>query len=134
MEPSTTWNSTSVSGPMPKRSRISLGIVTWPRSPSLMLFSMNRSSYLRNTRSKSPDDGDPVTGKESVFGCQRQVFGDRLCHQDPVERVFMQFRKRGQRADMIGADGKRRNSRANHIFLPPGERVGQQGAWLPFFE
>jgi hypothetical protein len=42
IHPSTTLNSTSVSGPRPNLSRISLGMVTRPRSPILVLHSMTR--------------------------------------------------------------------------------------------
>src|SRR5271168_4284684 len=40
IERPTTWNSTSVSGASWNRSRISLGMVTWPRSPTFILHSM----------------------------------------------------------------------------------------------
>lgn len=44
-EPPTARNSTSVSGPRQNRSRISFGIVTWPRSPIFILVSMNHDLY-----------------------------------------------------------------------------------------
>src|SRR5258708_11943981 len=48
MAPLTTTNSTSVSGPSPNSSRISFGIVTWPRSPIFILLSMYQESYSVN--------------------------------------------------------------------------------------
>src|SRR5262249_52914238 len=41
IKPLTTQNSTSVSGPRPNCSRMSLGIVTWPRSPIFIFPSMS---------------------------------------------------------------------------------------------
>src|SRR6266567_1684899 len=48
MEPLTTRNSTSVFGRRPNCSRMGLGIVTWPLSPILILYSMYVNSYLIN--------------------------------------------------------------------------------------
>ena len=55
IEPCSTWNSTSEFGPSPNWSRMSFGIVTWPRSPTLILLSMDRYSYLIK-----PPDGPSV--------------------------------------------------------------------------
>src|SRR5271163_1893811 len=53
IEPPTTWNSTSVSGPRPNCSRIFFGMVTCPRSPIFMLLQYDSAFIPQSTTAEA---------------------------------------------------------------------------------
>src|SRR5258708_12403542 len=72
MAPLTTTNSTSVSGPSPNSSRISFGIVTWPRSPIFILLSMYQESYSVNIYYNEESPPLATTPPSSAHSCSPQ--------------------------------------------------------------
>ena len=46
--------------------------------------------------------------KNRIIAYYRHIFGDRLCYQQPVERIFVMKRKIGYFCNMVKANGQNR--------------------------
>jgi hypothetical protein len=76
--------------------------------------------------SSVPDNGCPVLAENTVFTRQYQPFGDSLCHQNAIERIFVDLGKRRQGNDVSGVNAESGNPLLNHILLPPRERIADE--------
>jgi len=79
----------------------------------------------------SPDHGNPVPGEIAITGRKDEVFGKRLGHQNPVDRVFLTSTKNPrERTDVRDANRERWDARLSDILIPRGKRIGKQRAGL----
>jgi hypothetical protein len=81
-----------------------------------------------------PDHRNSVFSQMGIFADQRELILERLRHQDAVKWILVDSGKAPQREHVSNANGECRNTGPDDVFLPPGERVGQESAGFARFE